>query len=120
PELNDFTGDAARNVARVQQILDSHGFAGRWAFHGNYPGGECYGLSRERVAELYREADALLNVTGAQELREEHMRCRRRIYVESDPFLLQGRAAQGDEKARAALAGHDTHFSFGENLGNPD
>jgi hypothetical protein len=120
PVLNDMTPAAEGNVRTVAPLLEAHGFAGRWAFHGAYPGGSCFGLSHSELLALYREADALLNVTGAQELREEHLRCPRRIYVESDPFLAQVRAAQGDAKTRTALANHDCHFSFGENLGSPD
>jgi hypothetical protein len=120
PTLNDLTPTADRNVRAVAAVLEDNGFASRWAFRGAYPGGKCFGLDETALLALYREADALLNVTGAQELREEHMSCRRRIYVESDPFASQVRAAQGDASILAALAAHDTHFSFGENLGSPD
>src|SRR5262249_32317884 len=101
-------------------VLEAHGFAGRWAFRGAYPGGRCYGMSEGEIVRLYREAAALLNITGAQELREEHLACRRRGYVESDPFAAQVKLAQGDPAMAAALEGHDTHFSFGENLGESD
>jgi hypothetical protein len=77
-------------------------------------------MTAEQILRLYREADAFLNVTGAQEIREEHLACPRRIYVESDPFAAQVRAAQGHEPTRATLAAHDTLFSFGENLGAPE
>jgi hypothetical protein len=77
-------------------------------------------MSDAQVQELYRHADAFLNVTGAQEMRDEHLQCRRRIYVESDPFGSQVRVATGDTATIAALDAHDTHFTFGENLGNPD
>src|SRR5262249_32217414 len=77
-------------------------------------------MTEDQLLRLYREADAFLNVTGAQEIREEHLACPRRIYVESDPFAAQVRVAQGDRATLAALAAHDTHFSFGENLGAPD
>jgi hypothetical protein len=120
PVLNDVTPAAERNVQAVAPILEAHGFAGRWAFRGAYPGGQCFGLTETALHDLYRDADAFLNVTGAQELREEHLRCPRRVYVESDPFLSQVRVAQGDDKTIAALCGHDVHFSFGENLGHPD
>lgn len=120
PILNDLSPEAGPNVQRVAPILEQHGFGGRWAFRGAYPGGKCFGMSDEAILQLYREADALLNVTGAQELRSEQYTCRRRIYVESDPFASQVRAEQGDKETLSALAGHDTHFSFGENLGNPD
>jgi hypothetical protein len=120
PRLNDLTPDASGNIKTVAPVLEAHGFAGRWAFRGNYPNGRCYGMTKAQILQLYREAEAFLNVTGAQEIREEHLACPRRIYVESDPFASQVRVAQGDRATIAALAAHDTHFSFGENLGAPD
>jgi hypothetical protein len=120
PGLNDLSPDAAGNVAAVAPALEAHGFAGRWGFRGNYSGGRCYGLTEGEILRLYREADAFLNVTGAQEIREEHLACPRRIYVESDPFASQVKAARGDRGMIATLAAHDTLFSFGENLGAPD
>jgi hypothetical protein len=120
PRLNDLTPNASSNVCAVAPFLEEHGFAGRWAFRGAYPDGQCYGMEEEAILRLYREADAFLNVTGAQEIREEHLACPRRIYVESDPFATQVRVAQGDVATIAALDAHDTHFSFGENIGAPD
>jgi hypothetical protein len=120
PALNDLSPDASSNVAAVAPVLEAHGFGGRWAFNGSYPDGRCYGMEPEQLSALYREADALLNVTGAQELREEHLRVPRRIYVESDPFATQVKVANGDPNTLAQLRAHDAHFSFGENLGAPD
>lgn len=119
PRIHDLSPDASGNVAFVAPILERHGFKDRWAFRGNYPGGMSYGMSAERIRQLYKEADVLLNVTG-QELREEHLDCPRRIYVESDPFSFQVRAAQGHQPTIDHLGAHDTYFSFGENLGAPD
>jgi hypothetical protein len=120
PRIDDVSPDATGNVAMVAPILEAHGLAGRWAYRGAYPGGRSYGMSEEAVLRLYREADAFLNVTGAQELRDEQLAIPRRIYVESDPFITQVRALQGDAACRAALELHDTHFSFGENIGARD
>ncbi|HAA04332.1 MAG TPA: hypothetical protein DCE18_13240, partial [Syntrophobacteraceae bacterium] len=120
PRIIDLTADASANVAAVAPILEAHGFADRWAFRGSYPGGRCYGMSQEAILQLYRDADAFLNVTAAQEIREEQLACRRRIYVESDPFAAQAGVVQGNAGTIAALSAHDTHFSFGENLGAPD
>lgn len=116
----EFSPDASCNIAAVAPILETHGFGNRWAFRGNYPGGRCYGMTEEQLLQLYRQADAFLNVTASQELREEHMACPRRIYVESDPFAVQIKVAQGDEPTIKALKAHDTLFTFGENLGAPD
>jgi len=120
PALNDLSPDATNNLNAIVPILEAHGFKDRWAFRGNYPGGRCYGMTKETILRLYREADAFLNVTGAQELRDEHMACRRRIYVETDPVAAQIKVAQGNKETIAALKAHDTHFSYGGNFGKPD
>jgi len=120
PDLNDLSPDADKNIAAVVPALEAHGFANRWAFRGKYPGGKCYGMTEEQILGLYREADAFLNITGAQELREEHLQIPRRIYVETDPVASQIRVANGHAEQTAALDAHDTYFSFGENFGAPD
>lgn len=120
PQLNDLSPNAAGNIAAVLPALRTHGFGNRWAFRGRYPDGKTYGLAEAQIEQLYHEADAFLNVTGAQELREEHLAIKRRIYVESDPFALQARVANGDEGTANMLSQHDLRFSFGENLGAPD
>lgn len=120
PRLNDLSPEAAGNIEAVLPALRAHGFGDRWAFRGNYPDGQCYGMSETQIERLYREADAFLNVTGAQELRDEHRCIRRRIYVESDPFASQVKVAKGDPGMITTLAAHDTLFTFGENLGAPD
>jgi len=120
PLINEFSPDVTGNLKAVVPVLEAHGFGDRWAFRGNYPDGNCYGLGEQEILRLYRDADAFLNVTGAQEIREEHLACKRRIYVESDPFASQVKVAMGDEGMIKMLAAHDTLFSFGENLGAPD
>lgn len=120
PKLNDLTPDATGNLNAVVPVLEAHGFKDRWAFRGNYPEGKCYGMTETEILRLYREADAFLNVTGAQEIREEHLACRRRIYLETDPVVSQIKVAAGDAATIAMLEAHDTHFSYGGNFGQPD
>jgi len=120
PRINDLSPDPTGNLAAIVPTLESHGFAGKWAFRGKYPDGQCYGMSEAQIEALYREADAFLNVTGAQEIREEHLRVKRRIYVESDPFASQVKVAKGDAGMIRTLEAHDVLFTFGENIGAPD
>jgi hypothetical protein len=120
PKLNDMSPDVTGNLEMVVPFLDAHGFGKRWAFRGNYPDGKCYGMTEQEILDLYTDADAFLNVTGAQEIRDEHRAIKRRIYVESDPFGSQVKVAKGDQGMIDMLAAHDTHFSFGENLGAQD
>jgi len=120
PQLNDLSPDATPNVKAIAPILEQHGFADRWAFRGAYEGGRSYGIDESALNNLYKTADAFLNVTGAQELRPEHLQIPRRVYVESDPFASQIKVAKGDEKMIHTLAQHDTLFTFGESVGSSD
>jgi len=120
PRLNDLSPDPTGNLAAVVPVLEQHGFGERWAFRGKYPDGKCYGMTEAQIDTLYHEADAFLNVTGAQEIREEHLQVKRRIYVESDPFASQVKVAKGDEGMIRTLAAHDTLFTFGENISAAD
>jgi len=121
-DVTDFelTPDASANIEIVAPVLNRYGFSGKWAFRGGYEGGKCYGMEEYELMRLYREAEACLNVTASQELREEHMAIPRRIFVESDPFHVQVKVLEGDVKTLNALSAHDMHFSYGENLGQPD
>jgi hypothetical protein len=119
PARRDAARDAATSVRTVAPILDRHGFADRWVYRSAFAGTQVLGAGEVVLHELYRTADVALNVTGAQEMREEHMAIPLRVYVQSDPFAVQVDAASGDPEARAQLAAHHRHFSFGELVGTP-
>lgn len=126
PVTHDRQADPSINVARIAPILAQHGFEGRWAFRTRFDWGEnqSFGMSDAAVAELLKNSDAVLNVTGWHVLSEEHMQCARRIYVESDPFSLQVELADTNAEtnadARANVDAHTTLFTFGENIGASD
>jgi len=120
PNINDLSPDARSNVATVAPILESYGFGDRWGYQGFGRDGQVFGIGPEPTRRLYQEAAALLNVTGAQEIRDEHRLCRKRIYIESDPFASQVLAANGDRKIISAFNDHDALFTFGENIGAAD
>ncbi len=62
----EITYDYAANTLRA--LAEEFGFAGRWAYGARYLDRHpTIGLSRKRVRELYREADAILNVCGSQD-----------------------------------------------------
>ncbi len=107
------------NIAALGPVLDAHGYAGRWAFHDQHAG-RCHGMPLGELRRLYREADVLLNVSGGQEILEEHGRIPLKIYIETDPVKTEILVAQGDQGMIDALDAHDAHFTFGENFGAPD
>jgi len=119
PRIKSVVADSSYGVAFLADAMARFGLADRWAYVDPVTG-TSHGLPRERLARLYGEADALFNVCAATRLREEHMRCPVRIYVETDPVFEQIRVAEGDRKAIEDLQDHTHHFTYGENLGQPD
>jgi hypothetical protein len=73
-----------------------------------------------RVRELYREADAILNVCGSQEFNEDLLKSDRILYVESDPGVEQIKVDKGIEATVEYLKAHRALFSFGESIGSPE
>ncbi|HYB69210.1 MAG TPA: hypothetical protein VEH80_00995 [Candidatus Bathyarchaeia archaeon] len=119
PRVKSVVEDASYSVRFLSETMARFGLADHWAYV-DAVAGVCHGLSRERLDRLYREADALINVCGATRLREEHLRCPVRVYVETDPVFEQIRVAEDDRRAIEDLATHTHHFTYGENLGQPD
>jgi hypothetical protein len=76
-------------------------------------------LGTADVPDAWRHADALINLTGATVLQEEHMQVPVRAYLETDPVLPQIEVAEGREFTIEMLAAHTHHFSFGELIGRP-
>jgi hypothetical protein len=77
-------------------------------------------LSCAELNALYRSCDALLNIVGGTDLREEQLAARFRVYVETDPVTNELRLDQGDEHTRIAFANHHAIVTYGENYGAPD
>jgi hypothetical protein len=119
PRVKSVVEDASYGVAFLAGVMARADLADRWAYVDGVTGAY-HGLSRERLTHLYREADAIFNVCGASRLSEEQMRCPVRVYVETDPVFEQIRVAEGDRLAIEDLQDHTHHFTYGENLGQPD
>ena len=77
-------------------------------------------MSERELDELYRSCDALLNIVGATDLRDEQLAAPFRVYVETDPVTAELRLANGDEHTRDAFANHHVIATYGENYGAPD
>jgi hypothetical protein len=119
PRRQGAADDCSYNVAFLRQMMERFDLGDRWAYWDG-TAGRWHGLSGETVGALYRKADALINLSGATHLREEHMACPIRVFVDTDPGYEQARLAAGDAAAASYLDTHTHHFSYGENLGQPD
>ena len=106
-------------VRYVGRLMDWVGLADRWAYRAAGKDGAVFGLSERALDDVFAGADALVNLTGATLLRDEHLRVPTRIYLETDPILPQVEIAQGRRFTIDFLGAHTHHFTFGENLGTP-
>ena len=120
PRAETVTDDCRYAVEHVARTLQAVGLAGQWAFRLADRDGACWGMTEGQLRELYRRCDALLNVVGATDLREDQLRAPLRVYVETDPVGSQLRLAQGDEHTRDAFANHHVIATYGENYGAAD
>jgi hypothetical protein len=114
-EVNNEFDYAARLLERLAREFE---FKNRWTFCARYLRGQpTAGLSLKKIRRLYREADAILNVCGAQEFNDDLLASDRIIYVESDPGVEQIRIDKGVRSTIDYLRRHCALFTFGENVG---
>jgi hypothetical protein len=117
---NAVADDCTFPVHYIRDLMDRFGFEGKWAYCAAHSDGRCYGLSAAQVKALYARADAIINLSGGTVLSDDHRVCQRLIYLETDPVVQQIRVARGEQPTVDFLAAHSIHFSFGQNLGQPD
>lgn len=114
------TTNPAPNVEYLARFMEKIGLGDRWVFRLPQTN-TCRGARDVTgLAVLYEEADAVLNLCGAQELRDEHGAISTLVYIETDPVRNQVAAAKGDEATIQELSAYDYLFTYGTNLGAPD
>jgi hypothetical protein len=114
-EVNNEFDYAARLLNRLSREF---GFKNRWAFCARYlAGNPTAGLPLKRIRQLYRDADAILNICGAQEFNDDLLVSDRILYIESDPGVEQIKIDKGAKATTNYLQRHRALFTFGENAG---
>jgi hypothetical protein len=100
--------------------MSRFGFAERWAFHALHDDDRCYGLTTDKLNDLYRTADLIINFHGGTVPRPEHQATNRLIYLETDPVQLQVELFENDPAAIDFLSPHKALFTWGLNYGADD
>ena len=118
-ERNTVTDDERYTTQYIGRMMAWMDMADRWAYRSPV-NDAVLGPLADRIPTLFREAEALINVTGSTVLRDEYLQIPVRIYLETDPVLPEILVAQKDQYMIDLLAAHTHHFTFGENLGAAD
>ena len=118
PQTFDTSNDFAYAAQVLGQLAREFGFERRWGFCARYlPDQPTAGIRLTKIRQLYREADAILNVCGTQEFNDDLLQSERILYVESDPGVEQIKVDKGVRSTIDYLGKHRALFTFGENIG---
>lgn len=120
PQQNTVTDDCSYAVRHIATCMERIGMPNQWAFRLADGESACIGIPDAKLNQLYQSCDFLLNIVGATDLREEHLRAPRRVYVETDPVSAELQLANGDEHTRREFAKYHHIFTYGENYGAVD
>jgi hypothetical protein len=120
PEQNTVSHDCTYALNYISRLMAWCGLPDHWAYRAVEGERAIFGLSGSQFRELFERAEAIVNLTGATILRDEHLRVPLRIYLETDPVQPQIEVAKGNTFYIDLLNAHTHHFTYGENLGTAD
>ncbi len=114
------TLDYRRNVEFVADQMKGIGLEDRWVFRAPGVRDRCHGATDlDGLARLYREADAVINLCGCQELREEHRGIRCLVYLQTDPLVDQVKLVRGEAAKCREIEAYHHLFTYAECIGSP-
>jgi len=111
--------DSSHNTAYLGSIMAEFGLGDRWVYR-NGATGVFYGAGERAARDLIKHADLLLNVSSAGWLKDYEWGVKHQMFIDGDPMfaqvsLLDPKNADYFARVRA----HDSHFTFGLNVGGP-
>jgi hypothetical protein len=115
------TAECSANVAYLAKQMKRVGLEDRWIFRPPGVTDHCLGATDSgALKRLYKEADVVINLSGAQELRDDHDIIRCLVYIDTDPVAKQVAVANGEKQVVQMLDKYDHLFTYGDNLGSLD
>ncbi|MBN1794081.1 MAG: hypothetical protein JW844_03865 [Candidatus Omnitrophica bacterium] len=115
------TNEYAASVEFLSQQMRAIGFEDRWVFRPPERQDICFGaVDRAGLDQLYKDADCVINLCGAQEALPYHEIIQNRVYLETDPTIPQIEIALGYKKTIDNYSRYQHIFTYGENIGNDD
>src|SRR5881275_1315468 len=118
PQTFEVTTEFDYTARLLNKLAREFEFRNRWAFCARYlRSNPTAGLSLKKIRQLYRDADAILNICGAQEFNDDLLVSDRILYIESDPGVEQIKIDKGVKSTIEYLGRHHALFTFGEKIG---
>lgn len=115
PLRNVTDANPAYGLQFAASTFEKVGLGERWAYHDAHTS-TWFGDCSDRIVEICKSADLVLNVSCANPLRDWLKDIPTRALIDTDPVFNQIRnLTDADRKERASQ--HNSFFSFGENFG---
>jgi hypothetical protein len=113
--------ECSANITYLSQQMERIGLEDRWIFRPPGKTNHCLGATNSNgLKSLYKEADVVINLSGAQEWRPDHEAIQFLVYIDTDPVATQVAVANGKPSAIQMLDRYDYLFTYGENFGASD
>lgn len=113
------SADCTYNVQYLATIMEQFDLGDRWLYR-NAADGTYHGVPGERSESVIRQADVLVNVSGACWLTEATAAVPHKLFVDGDPMFTQiGIATGANADIAARVRAHTAHFTFGLHVGHP-
>ena len=114
------TEDCTYNVNYLGTMMASFGFDDRWIYR-NGADGKFYGAGEAAARDLIKNGDLLVNVSSAGWLRDYDFGVKHQMFIDGDPMFCQvGLLSPKNADYAARVKAHDSHFTFGLNVGARD
>jgi hypothetical protein len=115
PRTTDTTTDPTYGLEFAARTFERADLSDRWAYHDAHTG-RWFGPCADRIVDVCRSTDLLLNVGGANPIRPWLTDIPARAFIDLDPVFTQVRHLT-DPAARSRALQHTAFFSIGENVG---
>jgi len=120
PEAGTITNDCSFALKSLKKIFGDFDLAESWIYR-NGADGRFYGAGEKVAREWLRHGDLLVNVSSAGWLRDYEVRVGHKMFIDGDPMFCQIGLLDGSDPLYAGrLRDHDSHFTFGLSVGQPD
>ena len=120
PVAGTITDDCSFALQSLHKIFTDFDLAESWVYR-NGADGKFHGAGEKVAREWLRRGDLLVNVSSAGWLRDYDLRVGHRMFIDGDPMFCQIGLLDGSNPLYAGrLRDHDSHFTFGLSVGQPD
>ena len=120
PVAGTITNDCSFALQSLTKIFADFGLAESWVYR-NGADGKFYGAGEKVAREWLRQGDLLVNVSSAGWLRDYDLRVGHKMFIDGDPMFCQIGLLDGSNPQYAGrVRDHDSHFTFGLSVGQPN